>query len=105
MIDHFELFGLKQTWRTLMKKERQDAPFQTTGFYHFVRHPLMLGFMIAFWATPHMTLGHLVFALGTTGYILIAITIEEKDLITILGDDYREYRKRVNMIIPWIPSK
>jgi protein-S-isoprenylcysteine O-methyltransferase Ste14 len=105
MIDHFELFGLRQSWLYLRGKEYTPPVFQTTGLYSFVRHPIMLGFVIAFWATPHMTLGHLVFSIATTGYILVGILFEEKDLVAALGDDYRQYRRRVSMLIPWVPNK
>ncbi|MEE8576385.1 MAG: isoprenylcysteine carboxylmethyltransferase family protein [candidate division Zixibacteria bacterium] len=105
MINHFELFGLRQTWYPLIGKEPTETPFQTTGFYNYVRHPLMLGFLIAFWATPHMTFGHLLFAAVTTGYILVGTWFEERDLVAALGDDYVAYRKRVLMLIPSIPKK
>lgn len=105
MISHFDLFGLRQTWLPLVDKEVKPPLFQTTGFYNLVRHPIMLGFIIAFWATPHMTVGHLFFAVMTTGYILVALVFEEKDLVTTLGDDYRAYRRRVSMLVPSLPRK
>jgi protein-S-isoprenylcysteine O-methyltransferase Ste14 len=79
----------------------RHPPFMTRGFYGFVRHPIMLGFIIAFWAAPTMTAGHLLFAIATTAYILIALQLEERDLLTYLGDAYRDYRARVPMLIPW----
>jgi protein-S-isoprenylcysteine O-methyltransferase Ste14 len=99
-IDHFDLFGLRQVWLNFRGVEYTHPPFHTTGLYRYVRHPIMLGFVIAFWATPAMSVGHLLFALATTGYILIAIQLEEHDLSQVLGDLYGEYRKRVPMIVP-----
>lgn len=101
MINHFDLFGLRQVYLHLKKKEITPLDFQKPGLYKYVRHPLMLGFVIAFWSTPHMTLGHLVFAIATTGYILVGIWFEEKDLIRYHGEKYKKYRERVNMLIPF----
>lgn len=99
LINHFELFGLRQAWR-YGRPERQ-SPFVTRAFYRIVRHPLMLGFLIAFWSAPTMSLGHLVFALATTGYILIAVKfLEERDLVAQFGDTYRDYQRRVPMLVP-----
>jgi methanethiol S-methyltransferase len=81
-------------------KPYTDIGFRARGLYRLVRHPLMLGFIIAFWATPTMTAGHLLFAIGTTGYILIAIQVEERDLVAALGDQYRGYRREVSMLLP-----
>lgn len=100
MISHFHLFGLKQVHQHLRQEEISGPRFQTPGFYRYVRHPLMAGFFIAFWATPHMTLGHLLFALATSGYILIALRFEERDMIERFGDTYRKYRQQVPMIFP-----
>lgn len=100
LIDHFDLFGLRQVWLHFRGVPYTHHRFQTTGFYRYVRHPLMLGFIIAFWATPEMTMGHLLFAAVTTVYILIAIQLEERDLSSHLGSLYEEYRRRVPMLIP-----
>jgi protein-S-isoprenylcysteine O-methyltransferase Ste14 len=105
MISHFDLFGLRQVVLNLQDKAYTPPPFMTRGFYRLVRHPIMLGFVIAFWATPTMTVGHFVFAVATTAYILIALQLEEKDLVDALGEDYRAYRERVPMLVPGTGSK
>lgn len=98
---HGHLFGLKQVHEHLQGDELSAPAFQIRGYYRYVRHPLNLGFLIAFWATPEMTVGHLVFALATTGYIFVAMVLEERDLIARFGERYRQYRERVPMIVPW----
>lgn len=100
MISHTHLFGLLQLWQRLRGRPLTDPEFQTRGCYRFVRHPLMLGFLLAFWATPDMTVAHLLFAGGTTGYILVALRLEEWDLLSAIGDAYRRYREEVPMLIP-----
>lgn len=100
MIDHFDLFGLRQTWLELVGRPYRHPPFQVTYLYRFVRHPLYLGLLLGIWSTPRMTLGHLLFAVGMTGYLWIGVRYEERDLERFLGEDYRSYRRQVPMFVP-----
>jgi methanethiol S-methyltransferase len=102
LINHFDLFGLRQVWLYFIGKKYQPLPFRTPLFYKYVRHPLYLGFMIAFWATPLMTAAHLFFAIMTTGYMLTAIQFEENDLVNHFGVKYQDYRRSAPMLIPFI---
>lgn len=102
VINHFDLFGLRQVWYGARKQTPPPLEFVDSFYYRLVRHPLMLGFIVAFWATPRMTVGHLLFAIATTAYILVAVRfLEERDLIVAHGEDYRRYRREVPMICPW----
>lgn len=101
MLNHFDLFGLQQVWQNWRGAAQTGTEFRTPLLYRLVRHPIMVGFIIAFWATPTMSLGHLVFALATTGYILIALQLEERDLVAAFGDRYRDYQRQVGMLLPW----
>ena len=100
LIDHFDLFGLRQVWNRLQGNAYEPPKFYTPSLYRVVRHPLYVGWLTIFWAAPTMTVAHLVLALGTTGYILIAIQLEERDLVTAFGDRYVSYRRSTPMLIP-----
>jgi protein-S-isoprenylcysteine O-methyltransferase Ste14 len=101
LINHFDLFGLRQVWLQLLGRSYTEIGFRTPGPYRYVRHPLYVGWFFAFWSTPTMTGSHLVFAVATTAYILIAIRLEERDLVAHLGKAYAEYRERVPMLLPF----
>ncbi|MCV7285093.1 isoprenylcysteine carboxylmethyltransferase family protein [Mycolicibacterium wolinskyi] len=101
MINHFDLFGLRQVFLAWRGEPYREPGFRTVLLYRLIRHPIMLGFIVAFWAAPTMTAGHLLFAAVSTAYILVAIQLEERDLVGAMGRQYRDYRERVPMLVPW----
>ena len=103
LINHFDLFGLRQVWMYFRRQRYVPLKFVTPGPYKMVRHPLYVGWLFSFWCTPHMTLAHLVFAFLTTAYILVAIRLEEHDLVAIHGQDYLEYKNKTPMLVPNLP--
>ena len=104
LINHFDLFGLRQSWLHLLDRPLVPLAFRTTLLYRLVRHPLMLGLLMAFWFTPHMSVGHLLFAAGMTVYILVGVHFEERDLVRSLGKDYVKYRRETPAFIPGLPG-
>jgi len=105
LLDHADLFGLRQVWTYWRRQSYQPLAFKTPSVYKLVRHPLYFGFLLAFWSTPRMTVGHLYFAAVTTVWILVAIQLEERDLILFHGEQYEVYRSGVSMLVPWPARK
>ena len=105
LLNHCELFGLRQVWMHWRGLPQPQAAFREPGLYRHVRHPIYVGWLMIFWCTPTMTAAHLLFAVMTTAYIVIAIQFEERDLINSLGDEYRDYRRRVPMLVPFLKRR
>ena len=105
LIHHFDLFGLRQVWLALRERAYTHLPFRTPGVYRFVRHPLYVAWILAFWATPTMSTGHLLFAGLMTAYILLAIPLEERDLVALHGERYRAYRREVPALVPGLVGR
>jgi methanethiol S-methyltransferase len=105
LIDHFDLFGLRQVWLYYHGRPYTPPPFSVRSLYKYVRHPMMLGLLLAFWSVPTMTWGHALFSALMTGYIVVGIHMEERSLVRKLGEDYRCYRERTSMLIPWFPDR
>jgi len=105
LTDHFDLFGLRQTWLFLRGREYTPVPFQEKSLYKFVRHPMMLGMLVWMWATPTMSIGHALFAASMSLYVAIGITLEERGLARTLGEPYADYRRRVRAILPIRPNR
>ena len=105
LINHFDLFGLRQVWLYLLGRPYETLRFRTPGPYRLVRHPLYVGWLFAFWMTPVMTLAHLLFSIATTAYILLAIQFEERDLVREHGDTYKDYRQSVPMLVPFVGKR
>ncbi|MCU0978408.1 MAG: DUF1295 domain-containing protein [Pirellulaceae bacterium] len=105
LIDHFDLFGLRQVWLYYRGRPYTPPPFSVRSLYKYVRHPMMLGLLLAFWSVPTMTWGHALFSALMTGYIVVGIQMEERSLVRKLGEDYRCYRARTSMLIPWFPDR
>lgn len=102
MIDHFDFFGLRQVYLNLRNVEYEPLEFRIVALYKYVRHPMMFGLILAFWSTPRMTVGHITFSITMTAYILIGVTLEERDLVRSFGERYKEYQRKVPMLVPFL---
>jgi protein-S-isoprenylcysteine O-methyltransferase Ste14 len=105
LIDHFDLFGLRQVWLYYRGRPYTPPRFSARSLYKYVRHPMMLGLLLAFWSVPTMTWGHALFSALMTGYIVVGIHMEERSLVRKLGEDYRRYREGTSMLVPWFPDR